>query len=211
VARGLTSALKAELAKAQLALAFFVEIEVSSATIRVWSGVGSKTWNAQTWTGVGEFGGVSPIAEETDAVATGIVLSLSGIPANLIGYALDEIRHGKKATVWLAALDSAGAVIADPYASFSGWVDTCDIEESAETATIQVSVESELLRLQIPNERRFTHADQILDYASDKGFEYMTELQEKNLVWGAGAALPSSSPAPPSGGSGVDWPHGGYY
>jgi len=179
-------------------LAFFVEIEISSTTIRVWSGVGSKSWDSQTWTGVGEFGQVSPVSEETGIVATGATLTLSGIPANLIGYALDEIRHGKKATVWLAALDSAGAVIADPFASFSGLVDSCDIEENAETAAIQITVESELIRLQIPNERRFTHADQILDYPTDKGFEYMTELQEKNLVWGAGSPLPSAGASPPA-------------
>ena len=208
MARGLTSGMTAEVAKKSLRPVFFVDIGVSSTTIRVWSGTGTISWNGQSWTGVGHLGRISPMSETVEPRATGIQLQLSGIPASLIGYALTEIRHGKTANVWLGLMDDAGAIIVDPYKSFSGRVDTCDIEENGETATIQIGVENRRIEQKRARIRRWTHEDQQLEYAGDKGFEYVSSLQELILTWGRrNVSLPSCGETT----DGPQHPPGGYY
>ena len=210
MARSLVAALGAEIQKAALKPIRFAEVEVSSGTVRVWSGVGTITWNSQTWTGIGSFGGISPITETSEARAEGLVLTLSGVDPTLLGYALTEIRHGKNAKVWLGAMDDAGDILADPFLSFAGKVDTAAIDEGGKTSQIQITVESRLIEMHRARDRRWTHEDQQIDYPGDLGFEYVAGLQELNLIWGRGTPFPSgpTQPTQPTqpGGSNPLWP-----
>ncbi len=193
MARDLSVALEAELQKAGLKPVIFTEVEVSSGTVRVWSGVGTITWDSVSWTGVGKLGSISSITETSETRAEGLVLTLSGVDPTLLGYALTEIRHGKNAKVWLGAMDDAGAILADPFLSFSGKVDTASVDEGGETSQIQISVESRLIEMHRPRDRRWTHEDQQIDYPGDLGFEYVAGLQELNIIWGRGTPLPSQT------------------
>ena len=51
--RALDPAVITELPKGTIRPAFFVETTFESTTLRVWSGVGNKLWNSQTWLGGG--------------------------------------------------------------------------------------------------------------------------------------------------------------
>ncbi|KKK78584.1 hypothetical protein LCGC14_2842090, partial [marine sediment metagenome] len=107
--------------------------------------------------------------------------------------ALDEVRYGKPATIWFGALDSNGAVVADPFLAFKGLIDTAELVEGAETGTVKVNIENEAVSLQNPREQRYTDEDQQQRYPGDKGFEYVPKLQEWNVLWGGtGAAIPTT-------------------
>ncbi len=193
MARNLTTALKTELAATGFKPICFVEAEFSSGTIRVWTGYGNISWNSQTWTGIGDLGGISEVIEGTALRANNVVLRLSGIPQSMLLKALDEVRSGKPATIWFGALDSNGAVVADPFLAFKGLIDTAELIEGAETGTVKVNIESELITLQQPRESRYTDEDQQQKYPGDKGFEYVPKLQEWNVLWGGtGAAIPTT-------------------
>lgn len=184
MARDLTTALKNELTAPVLSPVIFYEGEFASGFVRLWSGYGDLLWNGQTWQGVGHLAGISPIQEDGQISAKGITVSLSGIPQSLIAVALSEARQGKPGKIWLGAMDSAGAVVVDPYLSFSGRLDVPEIDEGADTATITITYESRLIDLERPRERRYTANDQALDYPGDKGFDYIPSLQDKQIVWG---------------------------
>ncbi len=193
MARNLTTALKTEFLATGFKPIFLVEAEFTSGTIRVWTGPGNISWDSKTWTGVGDLGGISEIVEGTALRANSITLQLSGIPQALALKALDEVRSGKPCTVYFGALDSSGAVVADPFLAFRGLIDTAELVEGAEFATIKVNIENELVSLQMARERRYTDEDQQQEYSGDKGFEYVPKLQEMNVLWGGvGAAIPSS-------------------
>lgn len=215
MSRNLTGALQAELAKQSLAPIVLVQAQFTSGTIYVWSGVGSVSWNGQTWLGVGSLGSISMVSESTEVEAQGIVIGLSGIPSDLIAKVLGECRPNAPVKVWLGAVDSAGAVIVDPYQSFSGRMDVPEIEEGAETSSISIHVENRLIDLGRARERRWTHEDQKIDYPTDKGFEYVASLQEWNGLWGKqGAGIPvggstgGGTGGGPGGGGGSPYPHG---
>lgn len=206
MSRDLTSAVQAELLKMKLRPAIFVEGQFTSGMLRVWSGIGTISWNGQSWTGVGNLGGISPISEGTEPHADGVELSLSGIPSELITKALGECRPNAPVKIWFGFLDESDAVIADPYQSFGGRMDVPSIDEGGETSTIRLRVENRLVDFNRARERRFTHEDQQIDFPGDLGFEYVAGLQEWNGVWGKpgpAAGNPISSGSIPQGGGGA--------
>jgi len=190
MARTLTAAVLAELTKGTVYPIVLVEVEFDSGTINVWSGNGNLTWNAKTWTGVGELGKVSAIKETSEVRADNFVLELSGIPSDLVGKALDEVRYGKPATVYQGFLTSAGVMIVDPFIAAKGFTDRAELEEGGESATIRVNCENDLAGLQRANERRYTPEDQKQEFAGDLGFDFVPSLQNQKISWGRGDAFP---------------------
>jgi hypothetical protein len=98
--------------------------------------------------------------------------------------ALNELRRGMPAKLWLGALDDNNNLLADPFLLFEGVTDTADIDENPEELKISIQAESRLIGLQKPQERRYTHEDQQIDFPGDLGFEYVAGLQDKDIVWG---------------------------
>jgi hypothetical protein len=63
-----------------------------------------------------------------------------------------------------------------------------NISEESSTATISVTVENVLIKLERPVVRRFTNEDQKSRFPSDKGLEYVASLQDKEIFWGRTAS-----------------------
>ncbi len=159
-------------------------------TLYLWNGLGPIDWNGHTWLGMGKFGDLSPIIENTDLSVTGVKLSLSGIPSDLVSIALDTLSQADIATLWFGYLDDSGAVIVDPFAAFSGQVDTVEVEDTGATSTITISVESDLIVHHKPQGTRYTDADQKAKYPTDRGFEYVDKIQETNISMGIAGRVP---------------------
>lgn len=181
---GLTAAMESASLARVVTPIFLVDIQTTSGISRFWTGYGNLVWNANTFKGQGEFLGVDKIEETTDLKASGIVLSLSGIPASLVSMVLNEIRQGFPANVWLGALSSSGTLIIDPVLLFSGLTDVPEMEEGGDTATITLTVESLEIDRQRSRVRRYTPEDQRRIDPDDIGFEYVAGLQDADIVWG---------------------------
>jgi len=207
MARDITTALGNALSAGVLRPAFFVQVDVDGSppeTVYVWTGIGTISWAGHDWLGVGNLGTISQIGETSELAAEGIQLSLSAIPADQVSLALSSLRQGRAVKVWLAMLDNTGAIIADPYQSFGGRVDAVEMDEGGDTATLTISAENRLIDLQRAREIRYTHDSQQALFAGDMGFEYVSELQEKNIMWGR-----SPVPIPQIGGDGGGGGDGG--
>ena len=75
MARSLTGAQLAEITAQNMRPAIFCQMLFTSGYVYVWSGIGSISWNGQTWTGIGSYGSVSAIPETSDLVAAGVKLA----------------------------------------------------------------------------------------------------------------------------------------
>lgn len=199
--RGLTAAMVAELAKGAVQPVVFVEAEFATATVNFWSGVGDLAWDNKTWTGTGELGSISPIGETTEELAQPLSITLSGIPTVLVDYVLNQLRRGKPLSVWLGFFSASGAVIADPDDSWSGRIDSGKIEDNGETSTITIIAESDLADLNRNEELRYTHQNQQAMFPGDDGFKYVESIQNLNLIWGRGQAIPVGGGGGQDGGS----------
>jgi hypothetical protein len=176
--------------------AFFVEMEIASGFVRLWSGLGTYEWpissppgSGKMWTGVGSLGEISEMGETTDTNAMGLKLSLSGIPADMVTAALDELIPGKSAKVSFGLFEYSGSpqtfnLVEDPYDSFPGRIDAVDMEEGGATCRIDVAVESRMIDLQVSTEWRWTSQSQKVDWPNDTGFDGVESLQEYNDNWG---------------------------
>ncbi len=162
-----------------------VELDFASGTVYAHSGGGNFTWAGHTYLGVGRLGKVSEI-EETEALqANAIKIELSGVdPAN-VSISLNEEYQGRPARVYIAYLDENYALLGDPVGPFSGQMDTMD-GELGKLSTLTLTVESRLVDWMRARIRRWTDADQQAEYPGDKGLEYVSQMAEKELVWGTG-------------------------
>lgn len=182
--RTLTTAVKAELTKGNIQIAVFVECVFDGGPLRLWTGMGNFTLNGNVFAGVGSLAGISAIQESADDIrAAGVVLSLSGVPSSLISLILTEHFQSRPATIWLAFFTSAWALIPDAVNLFTGRMDYPVLEDGGDTAKISVYVESELVDLERPRVRRFTHEDQWELYPGDRGLEYVASIQNMDVVW----------------------------
>jgi len=152
--------------------------------LNVWTGMGDLTYDSETYTGVGDLLSISEIKETSDVSATGINVALTGVKSSLIAVAKNHEYQGRELTVRLGAFDDSGSLIADPVIIFSGFMDTMTIAEAGEYSTITIAVENKLIAFEKSRIRRYTAEDQKIEHPTDKGFEYVTAIVEKEIIWG---------------------------
>lgn len=186
MARDLGTALTAEVQKRRHNPIMLVEIGTADPAhpVRAWSGRGDFIWSGKTFKGTGIYGKVSLVEESKDLKANGLTFELSGVPAELLEVSLEQMRQGRDAYVWFACVDSAVKLVGDVYLLSRTLTDVPEIEDNGNTVTIRISAEHKLIDLQRPRVRRFTPADQHLTDPEDRGFDFVAELQDKQITWG---------------------------
>tara|TARA_B100000214_G_scaffold361558_1_gene325091 strand:+ start:1146 stop:1712 length:567 start_codon:yes stop_codon:yes gene_type:complete len=185
--RTLTNAVKEAAASEVVAPFFAVSAAFPDGTVRVWGGVGDLTFGGNTYSGVGEFLSVESITETVDGSATGVALTLSGIPTDVRSPILDQSYQGKEAEVFLGVFNlESRAVLADPVTLFKGHMDTDVVRENGTTSTIVLRVENRIVDLLRPREYRYTLEGQraLRGVSSDDGLEFMPAMQETQIEWG---------------------------
>lgn len=183
---GSTAGWLGELVKDQVTPIFFVKLEFDSGDLLLWSGYGNLTWDSQTWTGTSRFGRLSKIEETAELRAAQMQMSLNGIDSSIISIALAEDYQERPGSVWIGFLDSAGAVVADPYKFFGGRMDVMFLEDDGETANIALTIENRIVDFERPAEGVVTHEDQQMRYAGDLGLEFIAPLRDAQIRWGYG-------------------------
>lgn len=205
--RDLTSAMISQLIAANIKPAYFLAIAFENETVWLWSGIQSITPSGpataettfpygQTFLGMGWMGQISQVSEVSDVVAQNITLSLSGIPSELLGDAINYCRQNSTATLWLGFLDANNRVIGDPTQIFQGHLDVPTVTEGAATSTISITAENPLVDLNRASNRRFTDVDQQFIWSGDLGFSAVTALQGLYLGWPLWAGVPGGGVGP---------------
>ncbi|OOY31581.1 hypothetical protein [Thioclava sp. F36-6] len=164
----------------------FFEGEFAGGTVRLWTGdIGTNfIWDGKEWAGAGTLLGFSNIEETNDVVASGISVSLSGVPVDMVAIVIAEAEQNAPGTLWIGFMSEDWHLLADPELVFSGLLDVPTIEDGADTCTVTISYESQLIDLQREREWRYTNESQQVLYPGDKGFEYVTSIQNKTVNWG---------------------------
>jgi len=159
---------------------FAVELQFDSQTIRTWTGQGTLTLEDGTqWIGSGQLLSISSIEETQEMSVRGATLTMSGIPLDLLSLALSEPYQGRVCKIYFGV---RGEQIFNEL--FSGYMDQMNIEDGADSATIEMRVESKLIDLERARVARFTSGYQKSVYAGDLGLDFIEDLQDKQIVWG---------------------------
>ena len=174
--------------------------------IRLWTGVGTLTLGDGTeWAGAGTLLSISDIEETAEMAVKGATISLSGIPSEVISLALSEPYQGRVCNIYFGTFSEEGSLLKEDSdfillqdgsqilvdigskgfnEIFSGYMDQMNIEEGAETATIEVTVENKLVDLERARVARFTSGYQKSIYPNDLGLDFVEDLQDKQTPWG---------------------------
>jgi hypothetical protein len=166
--------------------AIFVEAQFSAGVVRIWSGLGEITAAGHAWQGVGGLLGVSAFAEAQDLRATGVTVTISGIPSAAISLALGESYHGRAARVLLGVFDPVGGALLATQPVFAGRMDVLSINEAAETADVSVSIENRLIDLERPRVVLYTDETQQRLFPGDVSLQYVPALVDAQIRWGRG-------------------------
>jgi len=184
MARPLSSTMTAAILARDVRLAILCDLMFPSAPSYVWGGTGTLSANGNTYLGLGPVGAIGKVEEKSDGKATGLSLSLSGVPLSQISEAVNTNYQGSPVNLWMACFDSSWNLLNYPYQLFGGSMDVMSIQDGTSTATITMAVESRLIETQRPRTRRYTQDDQQLDYPSDTGFQFVNNLQLMQIYWG---------------------------
>ena len=180
MSRDLTAATVTAIAQPEVYPFFAVQLSFSGGIIRMWTGQGTLTLaDGTTWVGLGQLLSISSIEETSEMSVKGASITLSGIPANLIALALTEPYQGREARIYFGI---NGEDVFNEL--FSGYMDQMNIEEGAETATIEMAVENRLIDLERARVARFTSGYQKSVYPLDDGLNFLEDLQDKKIPWG---------------------------
>ena len=159
---------------------FAVELEFDSGTLRLWTGIGSKVINGEEYTGAGNFLQISEIQETAEIQAAGATLTLSGIPSEILSFALTEPYQQRPARIYFGLVGEE----ADMAEVFTARMDQMAIEEGPEVCRIQLTIENILVDLERARVLRYTNNDQQSRFPDDRGLEFVESLQNKELFWG---------------------------
>lgn len=194
--RGVTERVRTHTKKGNVRPFYLAEIQLDGFTVRVNNSYKNVSWNGETWNGVGDAGGISGVKEGSDLAATGVTLMLTGIDSDYWNEAMTANFSGRPCIIYAAFFDDDGSILADPIIIFEGACDQMNLA-TGNVGTVELTVETDMLRWRIPKEHRWTNADQQNRFPADKGFEFVSQVVEKQIIWGKGEeAIQQPQPAP---------------
>jgi hypothetical protein len=205
LSNGIVSAISSEAIKPF----FAIELRFDTQTLYFWTGLGNITVDGITYVGTGQFLKVSEISETAEISAKGAMITLSGIPSELLSLVLSEPYQGRLGIIRFGLMDANRSYLTDEDGNyilqedssridvtagdpndlveiFSGYIDQMNIDEGAETSTVALSMESKLIDLERPRVFRYTDGNQKSRFPTDRGFEFVEDLQDKRFNWGRG-------------------------
>lgn len=174
----------------------FVEFQFDTATVRIHNGVGTYTFNSQTWTGIGALGSVSPIEEGIELSPYGVTMELWALDPTFLAEALQEAVFNRTVTWYQGFLDENGQLVDTPAILWKGSGDNTSISLGGERDVITLQCESALRFLELANGARFTDEDQQQRYSGDVLFEYLPQMMDAQVIWGPHAAVVSPGVTP---------------
>ena len=171
------------LSSAELYPFFAIELMFTTSPLYLWTGLGDLTIGGITYVGTGNLLQISEVKETADIAAAGAMLTLSGVPSEILSLALEEPYQGRLCYIKFGMLENLGnpTSLTD---LFVGYMDQMNISEQADTCTIALAIESKLIDLERPRIERYTSASQKARYAGDLAFDFIPDLQDKPLSWG---------------------------
>ena len=188
---------------------FTVTLNFDSQVLNFWTGAGQLVVDGITYIGTGNLLQVTDIEETTELAVRGATLTLSGMDSAIVSLALQEPYQGRNCSVNFGLysslvepgsllqeqafpsfilLESGGQIDLEGDIAFtevfSGYMDTMDIAESAETSTIALGVSNKLIDLERRRVFRYNSATQKILHPLDKGFDFVESQTGRTIYWG---------------------------
>lgn len=177
--RNFPSELIVALAQPECSPFYAVEMLFDSGAVRLWTGYDNRTIDGETYVGTGALLAIDGMEDSSDLSAKGATVTMSGLSAGVMSLALLEPYQGRRARILIGeqSVTGVGEV-------FTGFMDEMPIQQSAESVTVNITIESKLVTLQRANVRRLTSANHKLRHPDDTFLDWVTQLADMEVAWG---------------------------
>ena len=186
MARGLSSAVKTELATGIIDPVLLVEIGFSTPvylTNASFDITSSISGISRTYASNGHFRGITGISETNKPSKNSLSLSLSGVDQTYVSLALSENIINKEVYIYRGFLDASQAIIADPFLLFFGTIDEFRIKDTTTKASLVLNITSHWGNFSKTSGRTTTDNSQKRFFSGDKGMEF-SALTVRDIRWG---------------------------
>ena len=181
--REMTPAMAAAVQGVELHIAYLLDLEFTDQTVRVWTGTDDLVWKGNTYIGAGVLLSIGDSQESVNLTGETIRYGLSGVNPALLAVALAENYQGRPVKLHMGLFNPAtNQLIDDPLRVSAGYIDTMNIDDAEDSATISMTVENELATLSRTNIRRRTEEDHRLNHPTDSFFTYLDYLPQV-ITW----------------------------
>ena len=186
MARGLTSAVKTELATGIIEPVLLIEIGfgtpvyLTNASFDITSSVSGSS---RTYLSNGHLRSITGVNETNRPTKNTLSISLSGVDQTYISVALNENIINDNVFVYRGFLDSSNALISDPFLLFYGTIDEYKISDNTTTSNLIISVTSHWGNFSKTSGRTTTDNSQQRFFSSDKVMEFAA-LTVRDIKWG---------------------------
>ena len=179
MSRTVSAAILTALAQPEVQPFYAIEFNFDTAPVYFWTGYGNREIGGNTYLGTGNLLNIGGLEEAADLSAKSVTITLSGVPSDIVSLALSEPYQRRTCRI-LFGVQNVNAIVE----VFSGVMNTMTIQDSGETSTIELLVESKLVELERAKIRRYTHESQQARYPNDTFFSYVAALQDRDVIWG---------------------------
>ena len=186
MARGLTSALKTELATGNIEpvllieLGFATPVYFTNASFDITSSVSGTS---RTYLANGHFRGITAVSETATPSKNSLVVTLSGVDQTYISIVLNENIINDNVFIYRGFLDANLALIADPFLLFYGTIDFYKITDNTQQSSISLSVTSHWGNFSKIGGRTTSDNSQQKFFGGDKGMEFAA-VTVRDIKWG---------------------------
>ena len=181
---GLDTAIVNRLGADHQELFFAVKAEFDTSTIRLWTGIDDLSIGGATYTGAGSLLDISDVEETQELKSSGLSITLSGMDATVLDYALTENYQNRPITLFLGYLSGSTNETVGTLTLFKGRMISMTVNDTPDGANITLDCENRLVDLNRPSNFRYTKDSQEFLHTGDKGFDRVASLQDKEIIWG---------------------------
>ena len=184
--RGLTSAVKTELATGiiepvlLIELGFGTPVYLTNASFDITSSVSGSS---RTYLSNGHLKNISAVSETNKPTKNSLIISLSGVDQTYVSIALNENIINDDVHIYRGFLDDNLSLISDPFLLFYGTINDYKITDNTTTAKIVLTVTSHWGNFSKTSGRTTTDNSQQRFFSGDKGMEF-SALTVRDIKWG---------------------------
>jgi len=163
---------------------FAIKAEFDTDDVLLHTGGGNLVIAGETYEGAGTLLAISDIEDSKELKSAGVTFQLSGMNAEVLGYALTENYQNRPITMFLAFC-SGGTDHVDSYMTvYKGRMIQIEIADDVNGATITLQTENRLIDLRKPSNYRYTNESQQYLYAGDTSLDQVAKVSQMQVFWG---------------------------
>ena len=186
MARTLTTAVKNELATNNispihlLTIGFSTPVNITDCIFDITSSVSGSS---VTYTSSAFLLETSSFEEQTDITKTSLTINLSAVDTSFVSIVLGENIVNDSVKIFRGLLDSSNSLIADPILLYQGNIDTFQISESKNNASVSLTVVSHWADFEKKSGRQTNNNSQQRFFSTDVGMDFSSQTV-LDIKWG---------------------------